>query len=142
MGPVEVLWDGDGVPPAWKGHGAQWKYYGMEILWDGDRVTPPPPCEETDTCKNITSRRTMYAVGKHCFECFPLAVRLILPSSVKKGRTCRLSLLRSRQQHQRRYVVFGTEVAELVTSPSQSYRSEWLAKVTRLTLLTANKPVH
>ena len=65
MGPVEVLWDGDGVPQ--KGHGTsgsimgwrwgtperiwdQWKYYGMEmgyprkdmgpveVLWDGDGV--------------------------------------------------------------------------------------------------------
>ena len=29
MGPVEVLWDGDGVPPerTWD----QWKYYGMEM---------------------------------------------------------------------------------------------------------------
>ena len=67
MGPVEVLWDGDGIPP--EGHGTsgsimgwrwytprrtwdQWKYYGMEmgyphkdmgpveVLWDGDGIPP------------------------------------------------------------------------------------------------------
>ena len=50
IGPVEVLWDGDGVPPerTWD----QWKYYAMEmgyprkdmgpveVLWDGDGVPP------------------------------------------------------------------------------------------------------
>ena len=29
MGPVEVSWDGDGVPPERTWH--QWKYYGMEM---------------------------------------------------------------------------------------------------------------
>ena len=51
MGPVEVLWDGDGVPP--KRIWDQWKYYGkemgtpsrkdmgpVEVLWDGDGVPP------------------------------------------------------------------------------------------------------
>ena len=35
MGPVEVLWDGDGVPPERTGP--------VEVLWDGDEVNPPPP---------------------------------------------------------------------------------------------------
>ena len=35
MGPVELLWDGDGIPP-----------------------------EQTDTCENITSCHTMYVDGK------------------------------------------------------------------------------
>ena len=43
MGPVEVLWDGDEVPPerTWD----QWKYYGMR--WGTPRVW-------TDTCENST----------------------------------------------------------------------------------------
>ena len=36
MGPVEVLWDGDGVPPR-KDMGP------VQVLWDGDGVPPPPP---------------------------------------------------------------------------------------------------
>ena len=63
MGPVEVLWDGDGVPPGkdtgpvevlWdgdrvpsgKGHGT------VEVLWDGDGL--PSGCEQTDACENST----------------------------------------------------------------------------------------
>ena len=61
MGPVEVLWDGDGVPtpPPRKG---------MEpevALWDGDGVTPLPAVwtDRTDACENITSRPTTYVGG-------------------------------------------------------------------------------
>ena len=41
MGPVEVLWDRDGVPTerTWD----QWRYYGMEMGY---------PCEQRDTCEN------------------------------------------------------------------------------------------
>ena len=50
----------------------QWKYYGngvpprkdmgpVEVFLDGDGGTPPPTW--TDTCENITSRRTTYAGG-------------------------------------------------------------------------------
>ena len=55
--PQEGTWDQSlGYPQ--KGHGTSgsimgWKYYEME--------TSPP--EQTDTCENITSRRTAYAVG-------------------------------------------------------------------------------
>ena len=41
----------DGVPPR------------KDMGPDGDGV--PPPCEQTDTCENITSRRTTYAVGRN-----------------------------------------------------------------------------
>ena len=45
MGPVEVLWDRDGVPP-WKGHAwGQWKYYGMEMGY------PSPGCGQTNKLK-------------------------------------------------------------------------------------------
>ena len=54
MGPVKVLWDGDGVPLSLR------KDMGpVEVLWDGDGVPP----EQTHTCENITSRRTTYADG-------------------------------------------------------------------------------
>ena len=40
MGPVEILRDGDGVPPQ-KGHGTdQWKYYGMEMGYPVNRQMP------------------------------------------------------------------------------------------------------
>ena len=43
MGPVEVLWDGDGVnPPSRKDMGT------VEVLWDGDGVAPPLPRVWTD----------------------------------------------------------------------------------------------
>ena len=51
MGPVEVLWDEDWVPPR-KNMGP------VEVLWDGDGVdgdeVPPQP-EQTAACENITS---------------------------------------------------------------------------------------
>ena len=48
MGPVQVLWDVDGVPPG-KDMGP------VQVLWDGDGVNPPPPrCGWTNTCENIT----------------------------------------------------------------------------------------
>ena len=37
----------------------------VEVLWDGDGVTPPPPPEPTDACEKITSRRTTHADGKN-----------------------------------------------------------------------------
>ena len=52
---LAVLWNGDGVPP--EGTWDQW----LLVLWDG--VIPPPPVL-TDTCENMTSRRTTYAGGK------------------------------------------------------------------------------
>ena len=54
IGPVEVLWDGDGVPleRTWN----QWTYYGMEM------GLPPPGGGQTE---NITSCRTTYAGGKN-----------------------------------------------------------------------------
>ena len=50
MGPVEVLWDGDGTSGSIMG----WRW--------GNFPPPPPGCEQTE---NITSRRTSYAVGKN-----------------------------------------------------------------------------
>ena len=47
MGPVEVLWDRDGVPPL-KRTWEQWKYYGMEM------GSPLGVDRQTDTCKNST----------------------------------------------------------------------------------------
>ena len=47
MGPVKVLWEGDGYPlpeRTWD----QWKYYGVEMGY------PAPRCGQTDTCKNST----------------------------------------------------------------------------------------
>ena len=43
MGPVELLWDGSGVPPR-KDMGP----VKVEVLWDGDWEHPP---EETHTCE-------------------------------------------------------------------------------------------
>ena len=42
LGPMEVLWNGDGVPPPQKGHGTS------EVLWDGDGVNPPPGWGQID----------------------------------------------------------------------------------------------
>ena len=42
MGPVEVLLDGDRVPPG-EDMGP------VEVLWDGDEVNPIPPRVWTDT---------------------------------------------------------------------------------------------
>ena len=36
----------------------------LEVLWDGHGV-PSPRCEQADACENSTSRRTMYAGGKY-----------------------------------------------------------------------------
>ena len=44
MGPVEVLWDGDGVLSPQRDSGP------VEVLWDGDGV-PPLPCGQTDIPK-------------------------------------------------------------------------------------------
>ena len=70
MGSVEVLWDGDGVPPG-KDMGQWGRRWGtprknmgpVEVLWEGDRVTPPPNpgCEQTEY---ITCRSTWYTGGK------------------------------------------------------------------------------
>ena len=60
LGPVEVLCNGDGVPPerTWN----EWKYYGMEMGY------PLPRCEQTE---NITPRHTSYAGGnKRCNQCW------------------------------------------------------------------------
>ena len=46
MGPMEVSWDEDGVPPG-KDMGP------VEVLWDGDGV-PPPLCGQTHTCESST----------------------------------------------------------------------------------------
>ena len=47
--PVEVLWDGDGVPPT-KNMGP------VEVLWDLDGVPPPPPtCGLTNKLKILPS---------------------------------------------------------------------------------------
>ena len=54
MGPVEVLRDGDGVPPP----PPQKDIGPVEILWDGDGVPPAGGQSE-----NITSHRTSYANG-------------------------------------------------------------------------------
>ena len=43
MGPVEVLWDRDVVPPPWKRP--------VEVLWDRDWVSPV--LTDTHTCENI-----------------------------------------------------------------------------------------
>ena len=55
MGPVEVLWDGNGVPPerAWD----QWNYY------------PPPPREGIHTRENITFSHPfgIRAAVKNCY---------------------------------------------------------------------------
>ena len=48
MGPVEVLWDGDMVPPG-KDMGP------VEVLWDGDGVHPPPGCGLTNKLKLLPS---------------------------------------------------------------------------------------
>ena len=40
----------------------------VEVLWDGDGVTPPK-VEQTDTCENITSRRSTYAGGNIIYLC-------------------------------------------------------------------------
>ena len=47
MGPVEVLWDGHGVPPEriWD----QWKYYGMDMGYT-------PRCEQTENITLIVLR--------------------------------------------------------------------------------------
>ena len=57
---VEVLWDGDGVPPALERIWNQWKYYGMEIgpvevLWDEDGV-PPSPVNGQTPVKTLSSQ--------------------------------------------------------------------------------------
>ena len=56
MGPVEVLWYGDGVPSSRKDLGP------VEVLLDGDGVTPTTP--GGGQSENITSRRTTYSGGK------------------------------------------------------------------------------
>ena len=38
MKPVELLWDGGGVPP-----GKDMEPVKVEVLWSGNGVTPPPP---------------------------------------------------------------------------------------------------
>ena len=53
---LKGVWDGDRVPRR-KDMGP------VEVLWDGDGVAPPPhECEQTE---NITSHRTSYAGGKN-----------------------------------------------------------------------------
>ena len=79
-GPVELLWDGDGVPPerTWD----QWKYYRMEVgtPWKGHGTsgsimewrwcTPPPPVDrQRDACKNVTSTHPSDAVGNNYVKC-------------------------------------------------------------------------
>ena len=50
-----------GVPPG--------KVMGpVEVLWDGDGVSPPP--EQTHACENITSCRTTYAGGNDLAQLF------------------------------------------------------------------------
>ena len=58
MGPVEVLWDGDGVLP-WKGHGIS----GSIMGWRWCKPPPPPPLNRHTHVKT-TSRCTTYAGGK------------------------------------------------------------------------------
>ena len=64
-----------GVPPPQKGHGTSESIMGLrwgtpppgkdmgpvEVLWEGDGINHPPPTGfyQTDTCEDITSRRTM-----------------------------------------------------------------------------------
>ena len=64
MGPVEVLWDGDGSPPARKHGTSGWKYYGMEIGYPLQ-----PLCGQTDKFPsiNITFPRTTYAGAYYCY---------------------------------------------------------------------------
>ena len=55
--PVEVLWDGDGVPP-------RKDMEPVEVLWDGDGGTPPSPrCGQTHTCENITFPHSVGSAG-------------------------------------------------------------------------------
>ena len=51
MGPVEVLWDRDGVSP-----GKDMEP--VEVLWDGGWGIPLPPPPGGGQSENITSRRT------------------------------------------------------------------------------------
>ena len=66
----------------------QWKYYGMEIIWDGDRYPPRGVNRQTDTCENITSRRTTYAVGNNviCYfvRIMPAQLRLLTPRGLPR----------------------------------------------------------
>ena len=55
MGPVEVLWDGDGVPPG-KDMGP------VAVLWDGDGIHPPPPGAEIDE-NYLCWRALLYIIG-------------------------------------------------------------------------------
>ena len=57
MGPVEVLWDGDGVPPEWTWD--QWKYYVMKMEYP-----LPPGVIRQMPVKTVPSRITTYADGK------------------------------------------------------------------------------
>ena len=55
---MEVLWNGDGVQ-RWKGIGP------VEVLWDKDGVHPPGGGQS----ENITSRRTTYYETLICVVC-------------------------------------------------------------------------
>ena len=61
---MEVLWDGDGVPP-------EKDIRPVEVLWDGDGV--PPPCEKTDTCENGTCPSYYVCRRNHVGMWMPLA---------------------------------------------------------------------
>ena len=60
MGPVKVLWDGNGVnPPPQEGHGTSgWRYYGMEIGFPH----PPPGGGQTEKLRSIILRMRLLAL--------------------------------------------------------------------------------